>query len=136
MQEETEGASKVFWEVELKRLNDSLPQERKLISELLKDDFPFFTNIAGEKVMMDKAEINEISKIVPNARDGEVRLPLVIIKEAATKKGVYRVEGNAAEVKTINSVLGKDSDNQFIFRPEILELCKKFPTLIVFGFFY
>ena len=136
MQEDDEGIGKVFWEVELRKLNDALPKSRRPISEALADNNPSYTSLAGESILMDRGEIEQIAKLAPNLRDGEVRLPFVIIKEGSEKKGVYRVDGNAAEIKTINAALGKDSANKFIYRPEIMELCKKFPTLIVFGFIF
>lgn len=135
MQEEN-GVGKVFWEVELKKLNDSLPKARQTLTELLSASNPSYINQAGETIQLNRSEIEEIAKLKPNPRDGEVRLPFVIIKESSEKRGVYRVDGNLAEIKTVNAILGKESTNKYIYRPEIMELCKKYPTLIVFGFIF
>jgi uncharacterized protein (UPF0216 family) len=134
MESDGEGIGKTFWEVELRRLNEGLPRVRKLLSELLKEGSPTYTNAGGEVIYLNRAEIEEFSRLVPSNKKSDVRLPLIIMKEASLKRGTYRIEGNAEEVRAINAALNKITEGQFLFRPEVLELSTRFPSLITFGY--
>ncbi len=134
MESDGESIGKTFWEVELRRLNEGLPRARRPLSDLLKEDSPAYKNASGESVRLDREEIEEFSKLVPPNRKGEVRLPLIIMKEASLKRGTYRIEGNAEETKAVGAALRKAKEGQFLFRPEVMELCSRFPSLITFGY--
>lgn len=134
MESDGEGISKTFWEVELRRLNEGLPRTRKSLPQLLEEESPIYTNAAGEAVLLDRAEVEAFSKLVPPNKKNNVRLPLIIMKEASLKRGTYRIEGNPEEVKAVNAALNKLKEDQFLFRPEVLELSTKFPSLITFGY--
>jgi len=133
-QEDEERLSKTFWEVEMRKLNDGLPKAKRSLAALLREEHPSYKNLNNEDVSLDKKELMEIARLVPREKMGEVSLPFVIIKESGSKRGVYLIQGNETERKVINSVLKRAQDNRFIYLPEILELSKKYPSLIVFGF--
>jgi uncharacterized protein (UPF0216 family) len=134
MESDGDGIGKTFWEVELRRLNESLPRVRKGLLALLKEDSPSYTNTGGEVVHLDKAEIEEFSKLVSQQKRGDVSLPIIIMKEAGLKRGTYRIQGNVEEVRAINAVLKRAADSQFLYRPDVLELTGRFPSLITFGY--
>jgi len=134
MEEDEERLSKTFWEVELRKLNDGLPKAKRPLAVLLREEHPSYKNLNNEDISLDKKELMDIARLVPKEKMGEVSLPFVIIKESGSKKGVYLIQGNESERKIINSVLKRAQDNLFIYLPEILELSKKYPSLIVFGF--
>lgn len=134
MESDGEGIGKTFWEVELRRLNEGLPRARKSLAELLKDGSPSYANAGGEVVQMDRGEIVDFSTLVPEPKRGGVSLPIVIMKEAALKRGTYRIQGNAEEVKAVNAALRRSTESQFLYRPEVLELSGRFPSLITFGY--
>ncbi|MDD1766634.1 MAG: DUF61 family protein [Candidatus Methanomethyliaceae archaeon] len=134
MQDDEERLSKTFWEVELRKLNDGLPRLKKPLAVLLREERPSYKNLSNEEVSFDKKELMEIARLVPQEKMDQISLPFVIIKESGSKKGVYVIQGNESERSILNSVLKKPKDNRFIYLPEILELSKKYPSLIVFGF--
>lgn len=134
MESDGESIGKTFWEVELKRLNEGLPRARRPLQELLVEDSPSYTSAAGEVVQMDKGEIKEFSRLVPPQKRGEVSLPIVIMKEAGMKRGTYRIQGTDEEVKAVNAALQRSAGGSFVYRPDILELTRKFPSLIAFGY--
>jgi len=78
--------SKVFLEVELKNLNDSLPRIRRPLSELLSEQCPSYVAASGEHMIFDRGDLLALSKIVPAGKHLEIRLPIVIIKEAGSKE--------------------------------------------------
>lgn len=134
MESDGDGIGKTFWEVELKKLNESLPRARRRLPELLKEESPSYTNAGGEVIHLDKAEVEEFSTLVPPNKRGDVSLPIIIMKEAGLKRGTYRIQGNVEEVRAINAVLKRSADSQFLYRPDVLDLTSRFPSLITFGF--
>ncbi len=134
MESNGEGIGKTFWEVELRRLNEGLPKSRRMLQELLQEASPSYTNAGGEVVQLDKGEVIAFSKLVPSQKLGVVSLPIIVMKESSLKRGTYRIQGNADEVKAVNLALKRSGDSHFLFRPEVIELSSRFPTLITFGY--
>lgn len=134
MIEEDDRLSKILWEVELKKLNESLPKIRKPLSNLLTEDDPYYITLINEKVPLNKKEIESVASLIPKDKLELVYLPIIIIKEWGSKKGVYTIQGNDIERGIINTILKKPKDNRYVYLPEILELSKRIPSLIVFGF--
>lgn len=134
MQDDAERLSKVFWDVELKSLNDGLPKATKSLSELLNEDHPSYRNVKDEEIFLDKTELQELAKLVPQGKLPDVNLPIVVLKEGGSSKGAFQIQGSEIERKIVNAALKRPSDERAFYRPEILELAKKFPSLIVFGY--
>jgi uncharacterized protein (UPF0216 family) len=134
MHDDEERLSKTFWEVELKKLNDGLPRVKRPLAVLLREEHPSYKNLNNEEVSFDKKELMEVARLVPQEKMDQINLPFVIIKESGSKKGVYVIQGNESERTILNSVLKKTKDDRFVYLPEIFELSKKYPSLIVFGF--
>jgi uncharacterized protein (UPF0216 family) len=134
MQDDTERLSKAFWDVELKSLNDGLPKARKSLSELLNEDRPSYRNVKDEEIFLDKKELQELAKLVPQGKLPDVSLPIVVLKEGGSSKGAFQIQGSELDVKIVNNALKKPSDDRTFYKPEILELVKQFPSLIVFGY--
>lgn len=132
--EDTESISKAFLDVELKGLNSSLPKERRPLSELLSETSPFFITISGDRISFNSSELQSISKLSPPGRLSTIHLPIVIMKEAGAKRGIYAIAGNDDEVALLAKLLGKDRPDRFIFRPDVLELGTRYPTIFVLGF--
>ncbi|MEM4706948.1 MAG: DUF61 family protein [Candidatus Methanomethylicaceae archaeon] len=131
---EEDRLTKLFWEIELKRLNENLPKTRKPLSNLLIEEDPHYINMANEKVSFNKNELKELSSYLSEEECKYVNLPIVIVKESGSKRGVFTILGNPLEIAVINRVLKKEETDKFIFLPEIIELIGKFPSLITFGY--
>ncbi|MDH5806332.1 MAG: DUF61 family protein [Candidatus Methanomethylicaceae archaeon] len=134
MMNEEDRLTKLFWEIELKRLNENLPKTRKPLSNLLIEEDPHYINMANEKVSFNKNELKELSSYLSEEECKYVNLPIVIVKESGSKRGVFTILGNPLEIAVINRVLKKEETDKFIFLPEIIELIGKFPSLITFGY--
>ncbi|MEM1573539.1 MAG: DUF61 family protein [Candidatus Methanomethylicaceae archaeon] len=131
---EEDRLTKLFWEIELKRLNENLPKTRKPLSNLLIEEDPHYINMANEKVSFNKNELKELSSYLSEEECKYVNLPIVIVKESGSKRGVFTILGNPLEIAVINRVLKREETDKFIFLPEIIELIGKFPSLITFGY--
>lgn len=131
---EEDRLTKLFWEIELKRLNENLPKTRKPLSNLLIEEDPHYITMANEKVSFNKNELKELSSYLSEEECKYVNLPIVIVKESGSKRGVFTILGNPLEIAVINRVLKREETDKFIFLPEIIELIGKFPSLITFGY--
>ncbi len=129
-EEDHERLSRTFWEVELRKMNDGLPRAKKRLSRLMEEESPSYTTLGGDVNQFNKGELAELARLLPGA---DVELPFVIIKKAGAKKGVYEVSGDA-ERETVNRILGRDPGIRAIYRADIYELTRRFPSLITFGF--
>jgi uncharacterized protein (UPF0216 family) len=134
MEENEERLTKLFWEIEIKKINESLPKFRKPISLLLNEEDPHYITINNEKISFDKKEIEVFSSFASRVELNSISLPIVIIKEWESKKGVYKILGNELEIRLVNRILERPEDANYIYLPEILELFKKFPSLFVLGY--
>ncbi len=134
MEANEERLTKLFWEIEIKKLNESLPKFRKSISLLLNEEDPHYITLANEKISFNKKEIEEFSSFASEDELKSISLPIVIVKEWESKKGTYKILGNEFEIKLVNRILEKPEDANYIYLPEILELFRKFPSLFVLGY--
>ncbi|MCC6013172.1 MAG: DUF61 family protein [Candidatus Verstraetearchaeota archaeon] len=134
MEENEERLTKLFWELEIKKLNESLPKFRKPISLLLSEEDPHYITITNEKISFNKKEIEEFSSFASKDELKSIFLPIVIVKEWESKKGTYKILGNKLEIKLINKILERPEDAEYIYLPEIIELFKRFPSLFVLGY--
>lgn len=134
MEKDDEQLSRTFVDVELKKLNEGLPKLRRSLLDLLNEEHPSYTNLAGEIVDLDRNELRDVARMVKEDKRGEIKLPFIIIRETGFRKGEYLIQGNDAEIETINLMLKRQPNNRNLFRPEIFELAKRCPTLIVFGY--
>ncbi|MCS7098635.1 MAG: DUF61 family protein [Candidatus Methanomethyliaceae archaeon] len=131
---EEERLTKLLWEVELKRLNENLPKTRKPLFSLLTEEDPHYITIANEKASFDKEELKKLSSYLSEEEQKIVHLPIVIVKEFGSKKGVFTIIGNAIEIAAVNRILKREETNKFIFLPEVIELTGKLPSLIAIGY--
>lgn len=136
MEDDGESLGKAFFEVELRKINDSLPRSRRPILELADEASPSYTNLAGETIAMSHREIGELLKKFPHELLEGVRLPIVILKESSAKKGIYLIDGNDSEKALVCALLGKSPANKYVYRPDVMDLCARYPSLITFGFIY
>lgn len=134
MMSEEDRLTKLLWEVELKKLNENLPKARKPLSALLLEEDPHYVTITNEKVSFNKDELKEFSSYLSEEERKYVNLPIVIVKEAGSRKGTFTILGNPLEIAVVNRILRKEETDKFIFLPEIVEIVGKFPTLIAFGY--
>lgn len=131
---EEERLTKLFWEIELKRLNENLPKVRKPLFSLLTEEDPHYITVTNEKASFDKRELRELASYLSEEEQKIVHLPIVIVKESGSKKGVFTIMGNATEIATINRILKREETDKFIFLPELIELTEKFSSLITIGY--
>jgi uncharacterized protein (UPF0216 family) len=130
---------------EILRLNNHLPKQRRLLSDLLaKNNDPLVETVDGTSLLLRRVEIHELAKIVPEESHGRLRIPFIILRRMEMGRSIYTAVGDQIEAFTVQKILGRTNDSYhemykhreqtFLYRPEVTELVGKFHSLVVIGF--
>ncbi len=120
----------------IQTLNQHLPSRRLTLAELIAMDKPGIKGKDNTFFVIDKAELELISKSLPRFLWNRIRLPLLIEMAPDFGSGSARIQGEA-EVEAVSKILGKGRpDKKFIiiYMPEVRELRRKLPTTTQYAF--
>jgi len=132
-----------LWKSELQKLNDHLPKEYKPLTRLLNEDEPHVQTIGGDKIFMNKKDLELVASIVPRKYHGKLRLPLTFIRRIDMGEGVYTISGGLLERLLVSSLLkekpvfveNEEDALEYIYRPQLWHLKRVIRSLVVVGFF-
>jgi len=130
---------------EMRRLNAHLPKKRQTVRELLSQESPSVPTVDGNRIVMKMAEIEELSRLLPEAIWDRVKLPLVVLRRTELGAGAFTLLGDSNEEYALSIVLKGFAGtlDEFkragkgpvvFYKPEISELLRRFHSLIVIGF--
>jgi len=135
---------RVLWKYEIERINDHLPKKTKTLSSLLEEEEPYVISRDGSNFIIDKDELNFLASFIPEELHRLVRLPIVLIRRLDLGKGVFTISGGKLESFIIHKLLKntnatfseyKDVDlPPYIYWPHVVELRRRFKTIITIGF--
>lgn len=129
---------------EIQKLNSHLPKQRRPLSELLKVNDPSIEALDGSLILLKTSEVRELGRLVPDEYHERVRLPMIILRRMELGRSIYTVAGERAEEFTVKKILGMtslgyhqmyiDQQPNYLYRPQIIELIRRFHSLVVIGF--
>jgi uncharacterized protein (UPF0216 family) len=129
---------------EIRKLNTHLPKQKRTMSELLKSTDPVVKAVDGSLIVFRKAELEELSRIVPKEYQDRLMLPIILFRRMDLGKSVYTVTGELIEEFIVKKILGmadgsyqdmpRDRTSFYLYRPQVVELLRKYHTLFVIGF--
>lgn len=120
----------------IQTLNQHLPSRRLNLSELMAMDKPGIKGKDNTFFIMDKAELELISKSLPRFMWNRLRLPILIEMSPDFGGSAARIQGET-EVEAVSKILGKseqDKNSMIIYLPEVRELRRKLPTTTQYAF--
>ena len=140
-----EGLVDAMLKEEIRRLNVHLPKQRKTVTELLAEENPSVTTVDGNRIIMKKAELEELTRSLPQNLRGRIRLPLVVLRRTELGPGAFTLLGDSAEEFALSKIITGDLGtfeefrrNQktpvVFYKPQVSELLRRFHSLIVIGF--
>jgi len=114
-------------------LNRHIPRQRKNLGDLLQEERPHVVGADGNRHRFKRAELKELSNLIPTQDHIKLKLPIYIEIESMTSGA--RISGNL-ETKIVSLILEKEDEigEMFIYRPEIQILRKKLPTTTQYMF--
>jgi uncharacterized protein (UPF0216 family) len=129
---------------EIRRLNTHLPRQRLTMSELLKKTDPTIETVDGSVIVLRTVELEELAKIVPGEYQSQLRLPIIVLRRMELGRSIFTVGADRVEEFTVNKILGRtdadyhemyrDQSSAYLYRPEVVELLRKYHSLFVIGF--
>jgi len=120
----------------IQTMNQHLPNKRINLTELLTMEKPGIKGKDNTFFIMDKAELDLISKSLPRFLWSRLRLPMLIEMSPDYGSGAARVQGEP-EVELVAKILGKERPQAkqiIIYLPEVRELRRKLPTTTQYAF--
>ena len=130
---------------EIRRLNNHLPKQRRVLRDLLaQNNDSTIEAVDGTELLLRRAELEALARVVPMEYHEKLRIPFIILRRMEMGRSIYTVVGDPIEAFTIQKILGltnssfhemyKQTDPLYLYRPEVSELVRKFHSLIVIGF--
>ena len=121
----------------IQTMNQHLPGKRQPLGELMTMDKPGIKSKDNTFFIMDKAELDLISKSLPRFMWNRLRLPLLIEMSPDFGSGSARIQGEV-ETEVVSKLLGKErrmgDKFMIIYMPEVRELRRKLPTTTQYAF--
>jgi uncharacterized protein (UPF0216 family) len=120
----------------IQTMNQHLPTKRLNLAELMTMEKPGIKGRDNTFFVIDKAELDLISKSIPRFLWSRLRLPMLIEMSPDYGNGAARVQGEP-EAELVAKILGKDRPHErqiIIYLPEVRELRRKLPTTTQYAF--
>jgi uncharacterized protein (UPF0216 family) len=120
----------------IQTMNQHLPNKRINLTELLTMEKPGIKGKDNTFFIIEKAELDLISKSIPRFLWSRLRLPMLIEMSPDYGNGAARVQGEP-EVELVSKILGKERPHVkqiIIYLPEVRELIRKLPTTTQYAF--
>ncbi len=125
----------LIWSLDIEKMNDHLPTERKTLAELLSEDKP---------QVKAKKDLETICKIFPEEEWKNVNLPIVLLRRTAMDKGLFSVSGGVRELYIVHRISGRTSEKfsrfklddhqSYIWKPEAFSAIRKVGSIIIIGY--
>jgi len=120
----------------IQTMNSHLPARRINLTDLLAMEKPGIRGKDNAFFIIEKAELDLISKSLPRFLWSRLRLPMLIEMSPDFGNGSARIQGET-EVELVCKILGKDrqySKQMIIYLPDVRELRRKLPTTTQYAF--
>ena len=134
----------IIWSLDIEKMNDHLPTERKSLTELLGEEKP---QVKTKKNQMHKIKRNHLETIcsfLPESEWDEVKLPIILLRRTAMEKGLFSVSGGIIELYIIHRISGRTTDpfpkfkledhQPYIWKPEAFSAVRKIGSLVIIGY--
>lgn len=134
----------LIWSLDIEKMNDHLPTERKTLTELLSEEKPQVKSKKNQTHNIKKKDLETICALFPEEEWENVNLPIVLLRRTEMEKGLYSVSGGVRELYIIHRLSGRTSekfsrfkldDNQpYIWKPEAFTAIRKAGSIIIIGY--
>ena len=134
----------LIWSLDIEKMNDHLPTERKTLAELLSEDKPQVKAKKDRTHRIKKKDLETICKIFPEEEWKNVNLPIVLLRRTAMDKGLFSVSGGVRELYIVHRISGRTSEKfsrfklddhqSYIWKPEAFTAIRKVGSIIIIGY--
>ena len=130
-------------EREVEKLNQHLPKKPRSLAEIIESNNLSLETRDGGKIVIEKHELDMLSKLVPKEYWEDVKLPITLVRQIEKGRGVFTIAGGKVQQFVVAKVLGltelsfselqKFNTPLFIYRPNAAQLKMKLRTSTIFA---
>ncbi len=134
----------LIWSLDIEKMNDHLPTERKTLAELLLEERPQVKAKKDQTLFIKKKDLETICELFPEEEWKNVNLPIVLLRRTAMEKGLFSVSGGIRELYIVHRISGRTSDRfskfsledhqPYVWKPEVFTAKRKAGSIIIMGF--
>ncbi len=134
----------LIWSLDIEKMNDHLPTERKSLKSLLADEKLLIKTKAKRLHKIKRKDLEIISKLIPEEEWENLKLPIIILRRTSLAKGIYSVSGGLRELYIVHRITGKTKDEfsnfileehkPYIWKPEAFTAVRKISSCVIIGY--
>lgn len=134
----------LIWSLDIEKMNDHLPTERKSLKELLAEEKPQVQTKKKIFHRFRKEHLEIICQFFPENQWAEVMLPVILLRRTSLGKGIYSVSGGLRELYIVHRISGRTSDKfskfkleehqPYVWKPEVFTAVRKIGSIVVTGY--
>ena len=83
----------LIWSLDIEKMNDHLPAERRSLKELLQKEKPEIKTKKNQTHKIQKKDLELVSQLIPESEWDSVKLPIVLLRRTSLDKGIFSVSG-------------------------------------------
>ena len=134
----------LIWSLDIEKMNDHLPTERKTLSELLEDENPQIQTKKNKLHKIRRKDLELICEILPESEWSKIKLPIILLRRTEMAKGIYSISGGIQELYVVHKLSKKTNKNYrsfileentpYIWKPEAFTAIRKAGSIIIVGY--
>ncbi len=134
----------LIWTLDIEKMNDHLPAERRSLKELLENEKPEVKTKKNQTHKVRKKDLELASQLIPESEWDNVKLPIVLLRRTSLDKGIFSVSGGKRELYLIYRLIGRIGDNfqkfmleehqPYIWKPEAFTAVRKASSIVIIGY--
>jgi len=134
----------LIWSLDIEKMNDHLPTERKSLKELLCEEKPQVQTKKAKAHRFRREHLEIICSFFPEEEWEQVKLPVIILRRTSLGKGIYSVSGGLRELYIIHRISGRTTDDfskfkfqehqPYVWKPDTFTAVRKIGSVVVIGY--
>jgi uncharacterized protein (UPF0216 family) len=134
----------LIWTLDIEKMNDHLPAERRSLKNLLNDEKPEVKTKKNQTHRIRKKDLELISQFIPESDWENVKLPIILLRRTSMDKGIFSVSGGKRELYIIHKLIGRtdkeyqrfllDDHKPYIWKPEAFTAVRKASSIVIIGY--
>lgn len=134
----------LIWSLDIEKMNDHLPTERKSLKELIESENPQVKTKKNKLHKISKSDLNLVCTFLPKEEWSELKLPIILLRRTQLDKGLFSVSGGIRELYVVSRIVGRTTDEYnnfkleehqpYIWKPEAFTAIRKAGSIIIIGY--
>jgi len=134
----------LIWKLDIEKMNDHLPANRKTLRELLAEEKPSVITKKDKLHKIKKEHLEIVAELFDESDWDNVKLPIVLLRRTSLDKGLYSISGGIREIYIIHRIVGRTTNNyqtfifedhkQYIWKPEAFTAARKINSIVIIGY--